>query len=103
MSHEHDHIPAAGDDPVHAGHAHGPSRDGELKGVSDGRLLWTVLLNQILTVGQVVAGIFSGSVALLSDAAHNFNDANATANRLYRPPDLSQAGRRAVHVRLPPG
>ena len=77
MSHEHDHIPAAGDDPVHAGHAHGPSRDGELKGVSDGRLLWTVLLNQILTVGQVVAGIFSGSVALLSDAAHNFNDANA--------------------------
>ncbi|MCA9212463.1 MAG: cation transporter [Planctomycetales bacterium] len=61
----------------HSGHSHGASRSGELEGVSDARLLWAVMLNQILTVGQVVAGIFSGSVALLSDAAHNFNDANA--------------------------
>ena len=61
----------------HSGHSHGASRSGELEGVSDSRLLWAVILNQILTVGQVVAGIFSGSVALLSDAAHNFNDANA--------------------------
>lgn len=61
----------------HAGHSHGASRSGELEGVSDARLLWAVVLNQLLTVGQVVAGVFSGSVALLSDAAHNFNDANA--------------------------
>ncbi|MBR9803153.1 cation transporter [bacterium] len=61
----------------HSGHSHGASPSGELEGVSDSRLLWAVILNQILTVGQVVAGIFSGSVALLSDAAHNFNDANA--------------------------
>ena len=58
-------------------HSHGASRSAELAGVSDARLLWAVILNQILTVGQVVAGVFSGSVALLSDAAHNFNDANA--------------------------
>lgn len=61
----------------HSGHSHGASRSGELEGVSDARLLWAVILNQLLTVGQVVAGFFSGSVALLSDAAHNFNDANA--------------------------
>lgn len=61
----------------HAGHSHGASRSSELEGVSDARLLWAVILNQLLTVGQVVAGVFSGSVALLSDAAHNFNDANA--------------------------
>lgn len=61
----------------HSGHSHGASRSGELEGVSDARLLWAVVLNQILTVGQVIAGIVSGSVALLSDAAHNFNDANA--------------------------
>lgn len=61
----------------HSGHSHGASHSGELEGVSDARLLWAVILNQLLTVGQVVAGIFSGSVALLSDAAHNFNDANA--------------------------
>ncbi|HEX7008597.1 MAG TPA: cation diffusion facilitator family transporter [Phycisphaeraceae bacterium] len=61
----------------HAGHAHSLTRSDEVKGVSDVRLLWSVVLNQLLTVGQVVAGIFSGSIALLSDAAHNFNDANA--------------------------
>jgi cobalt-zinc-cadmium efflux system protein len=61
----------------HSGHSHGVSRSEEMEGVSDTRLLFAVVLNQLLTVGQVVAGIFSGSVALLSDAAHNFNDANA--------------------------
>ncbi len=61
----------------HSGHAHGMTRSGEVAGISDSRLLWSVVLNQILTVGQVIAGVMSGSVALLSDAAHNFNDANA--------------------------
>lgn len=61
----------------HTNHSHGVTRSDDVAAVSDVRLLWTVVLNQILTVGQVVAGIISGSVALLSDAAHNFNDANA--------------------------
>lgn len=61
----------------HSGHAHGLTRSGEFQGVSDNRLLWSVVLNHLLTVGQVVGGVISGSVALLSDAAHNFNDANA--------------------------
>jgi len=58
-------------------HDHGLMRQSEVQHVSDRRLLGAVVLNQLLTVGQVVAGIFSGSVALLSDAAHNFNDANS--------------------------
>lgn len=61
----------------HSGHTHTLSRTGEVRGVSDARLLWSVVLNQLLTVGQVAAGLISGSMALLSDAAHNFNDANA--------------------------
>ena len=59
------------------GHSHGLTRSEELHGVSDLRLIVAVVLNHVLTVGQVVAGVLSGSVALLSDAAHNFNDANA--------------------------
>lgn len=59
------------------GHSHGLSRSDDLAGVSDLRLIWAVIINHILTVGEVIAGVFSGSVALLSDAAHNFNDANA--------------------------
>lgn len=56
---------------------HGHSHADAISGVSDQRLLWAVLLNQLLTVVQVVAGLISGSAAVLSDAAHNFNDANA--------------------------
>ncbi|NOZ33747.1 MAG: cation transporter [Chlorobi bacterium] len=34
----------------------------------------TIVLNLIITVAQVIGGIISGSMALLSDAAHNFSD-----------------------------
>ncbi len=34
----------------------------------------TILLNVGITVAQVIGGIISGSMALLSDAAHNFSD-----------------------------
>ena len=77
-SHTHsDHAREDGGETGHAGHAHGLTRSGEFEGVSDSRLLWSVALNQLLTVGQVVGGVVSGSLSLLSDAAHNFNDANA--------------------------
>ena len=38
------------------------------------RLLTTILLNIIITVSQVIGGIISGSMALFSDAMHNFSD-----------------------------
>lgn len=34
----------------------------------------TVLLNLVITIGEVIGGLISGSVALLSDATHNFSD-----------------------------
>jgi cobalt-zinc-cadmium efflux system protein len=34
----------------------------------------TVLLNLIITIAQAIGGFVSGSVALLSDATHNFSD-----------------------------
>lgn len=37
-------------------------------------LLVTIVLNLLITVAQVVGGIISGSLALLSDALHNFSD-----------------------------
>lgn len=60
-----------------AGHHHGLTSEGAYDGLSDSRLLWSVVLNQLLTVIQVVTGVISGSVSLLSDAAHNFSDANS--------------------------
>ncbi|WP_372945956.1 cation diffusion facilitator family transporter [Muriicola sp.] len=37
-------------------------------------LLISILLNIAITVAQVIGGIISGSLALLSDALHNFSD-----------------------------
>ncbi len=37
-------------------------------------LFITILLNLTITIAQIVGGIISGSMALLSDAAHNFSD-----------------------------
>ncbi|OYQ45182.1 cation transporter [Flavobacterium cyanobacteriorum] len=37
-------------------------------------LILSILLNILITVAQVVGGLISGSLALLSDALHNFSD-----------------------------
>ena len=37
-------------------------------------LFISILLNILITVAQVIGGIISGSLALLSDALHNFSD-----------------------------
>ena len=37
-------------------------------------LFISILLNILITVAQVVGGLISGSLALLSDALHNFSD-----------------------------
>ena len=50
-------------------------------------LLLSIVLNVVITGGQIVGGIISGSLALLSDAIHNFSDVlsliiSYVANRL---------------------
>lgn len=52
-------------------HSHGTEQ------VSDGVLLWSVIINSALSVFEFVAGAISGSVALMADALHNTNDAAA--------------------------
>lgn len=37
-------------------------------------LIWSIVLNVVITAAQVVGGVISGSLALLSDALHNFSD-----------------------------
>ncbi|HLN55997.1 MAG TPA: cation diffusion facilitator family transporter [Bacteroidales bacterium] len=50
----------------HAGHSH--------SNVSGKNVLITILLNVVITVAQFIGGFISGSMALMSDAAHNFSD-----------------------------
>ena len=42
--------------------------------VSMPRLLVTIILNLVITIAQVIGGIISGSLALISDAIHNLSD-----------------------------
>lgn len=37
-------------------------------------LLFSIILNIVITVAQIIGGIISGSLALISDAVHNFSD-----------------------------
>ncbi len=37
-------------------------------------LLFSIILNLVITVTQVIGGLISGSLALISDALHNFSD-----------------------------
>lgn len=37
-------------------------------------LVYSIILNLVITIAQIVGGIISGSLALISDALHNFSD-----------------------------
>ena len=53
------------------GHSHHHHNSKDLRGRN---LLISILLNILITVAQVIGGLISGSLALLSDALHNFSD-----------------------------
>ncbi len=52
------------------GHAHNHEHP-DLKGRN---LLISIFLNILITIAQVIGGLISGSLSLLSDALHNFSD-----------------------------
>ena len=58
-------------------HEHNHNHDiSDIKGV---KLVFVVLLNFIISVAQIIGGIYSGSLSLISDALHNFSDGIAIA------------------------
>ncbi|TXE19135.1 cation transporter [Psychroserpens burtonensis] len=66
-------------------HNHSHSHD-DLKGRN---LIISIFLNIVITVAQVIGGLLSGSLSLLSDALHNFSDVisliiSYIANRLSK-------------------
>lgn len=56
MSHNHNHV-----------HIHKHE-------VKSSNLVVSIILNLVITIAQIVGGIVSGSLALISDALHNFSD-----------------------------
>ena len=52
-------------------HSHVHIHKHEVRGKN---LVYSILLNLLITIAQIVGGIISGSLALISDALHNFSD-----------------------------
>ncbi|TMV06309.1 cation transporter [Ruegeria sediminis] len=58
-------------------HSHGHDHHHIDPQAGDARVAWAIAVNLFLTLAQVIGGIFSGSLALIADALHNFSDAIA--------------------------
>ncbi|RLC04874.1 MAG: hypothetical protein DRH90_07485 [Deltaproteobacteria bacterium] len=71
---EHDSDPLAAEKSGHSDHHHhGP----DPSDTSGSRLLITLALNFLIPTAQVIGGLMANSVALISDAVHNFSDFTA--------------------------
>ncbi len=76
---------------LHHGHHHHHHHD--MSGVSNRKLLWVTLLNFSITLVQIVGGLISNSLSLLSDALHNLGDSSAifiaflAGKQSQKPPD----------------
>ena len=68
--HKHEHEPIGG-------HTH------DVSNLSGKKIFWVTLLNAVITITEIVGGILSGSLALLSDAVHNLSDTVAIALSYY--------------------
>lgn len=69
-------------------HTHSHQHSSEITGK---KLFLTVILNFTITIAQIIGGVLSNSLALLSDAIHNFSDGIAVllawiANKLMSHP-----------------
>ncbi len=73
----------------HAGHSHTVSN------LSGKKIFWVTLLNASITTAEIIGGLLSGSLALISDSIHNLSDTIAIAlsyfaNRIARKPKNSK-------------
>jgi cobalt-zinc-cadmium efflux system protein len=64
-NHEHNHSKA--------GHSH------DISALSGKKIFWVTVLNATITAAEIIGGILSGSLAVLSDAIHNLSDTVAIA------------------------
>ena len=55
-------------------HSHNHSHNHDHSNLKGKKLLFTIALNILITITQVIGGLISGSLSLLSDALHNFSD-----------------------------
>lgn len=72
-------------------HSHGHSHTHDVSELSGKKIFFVTVLNVVITVAEIIGGLLSGSLALLSDSMHNLSDTIAVAlsyfaNRISRKP-----------------
>ncbi len=55
-------------------HNHSHNHHHNVDDISTSRLFITMMLNFVITIAELIGGIVSGSLSLISDALHNFSD-----------------------------
>lgn len=76
-NHSHDHEDEHDQDQDHD-HDHDHSHSHvDVTRISATKLFWVIVLNFGITFAEIVGGVISGSLSLVSDALHNFSDAIA--------------------------
>ena len=61
-------------------HEHGePEHSHDIAALSGRKMFWVTLMNAVITIAEIIGGILSGSLSLLSDAVHNLSDTVAIA------------------------
>ncbi|MFP5213634.1 MAG: cation diffusion facilitator family transporter [Acidobacteriota bacterium] len=88
MEHTHEHY-HTGFSHAQEHHEHSHHHHHHVHDTSGSRLLMTLALNFIIPVAQIIGGIKANSMALISDATHNFSDFTAVliayiANRIAK-------------------
>ncbi|MGP1462033.1 cation diffusion facilitator family transporter [Tannerella forsythia] len=71
MTHEHEK------NKMHGHHAHDDHHHHHGHHVRGRKLLWVTLLNFSITIVQIIGGVLSNSLSLISDAIHNLGDSSA--------------------------
>jgi len=61
----------------HGFHSHGKSENGEEGG--NKHIIWAIIVNIGITISEIIIGVLIGSLALISDALHNFSDVGSMA------------------------
>lgn len=83
MHSSHEHTAEAGHTKSHGEEGHTQHADGgghahhhhvDIEDTSGPRLLLTLALNFVIPTAQIIGGLYANSVALISDATHNFSD-----------------------------
>ncbi|MFN1834969.1 cation diffusion facilitator family transporter [Balneola sp. MJW-20] len=67
----------------HHGHHHGHHHHHDHSNSSAVKLWFSIFFNLVITIAEIVGGILSNSLALLSDAVHNLNDTASLGIALF--------------------